>query len=513
MKLRAIKRVLFVLLVLQPAMAWGKEPEASLDKKNTKAPAHVYEERWNWDQIDINQVKFPKDFLWGAAICEFQNSGAACCSESQWAHWEKTQQLEPSGNCCDSWNLYQKDIDMLTELGLNCYRFSIDWSKIEPRAGEFDQTALQHYVEMCDALDVAGIKPVVTLHHFVHPQWFEELGAFEKAENTKYFVEFSKRVFIALGNRVELWSTFNEPAIYTMQGYVRGVYPPGVSGYFGVKRAAKVLRNILNAHVEVYHALKALPGGKEAKIGIVHQYLKFEPFTGKQSKSKAGLERFIASQFDWVHKTVIDFFKTGLYHFKVTGIVNMHDDIRTTNSAVRKQRIDSLDYIGLNYYSHVFLQLQNKLAELVKPTLRCYDIPTGMPFGVYAEGFYQAIQHMAELNKPIYITENGAPTPDEACRDTWIKRYLYALSKALEDGYDVRGYIYWTLMDNYEWDMGTEQKFGLCTIDAATQERVLKPGSEHFQQIVANATGRKSPESPQSSWFSRAIDWFKRLFN
>lgn len=489
---------LFLGFLCMPFMAPG-----IIQAKSDKHTQPIPEMRWDWEKEDVANVSFPKDFLWGAAICEFQTSGAEGCPDSQWAHWEHDQKLQPSHKVCDSWNTYQKDIKILKELGLTCYRFSIDWSKIEPRQGQIDQSALDHYVEMCDALRAAGIKPVVTLHHFVHPQWFEELGGFEKKENTKYFVEFSKLVFTTLGDRVGLWATFNEPAVYVMQGYVRGVYPPGKSGYFGVKTASKVLRNVLDAHVEVYYALKALPGGEKAQIGIVHQYLKFEPFSGKGFSNK--LEKLIASQFDWVHKTVIDYFKTGLYHFEVTAIANVHDDIRKVSVAQRERRIHALDYIGLNYYSHVFLKLNNSLQELVKPTLRDFDIPTGMPFGLYAEGLYQAVQHISELELPIYITENGAPTADEACRDTWIKRYLYTVSKLLKEGYDIRGYIYWTLMDNYEWDMGYEQKFGLCTVDTTTQERIFKPGAEHFRKVVAQATGQAE------SWLARSVTWVKSL--
>lgn len=469
------------------------------------ASEDVHELRWDWNKIDTNQLHFPSNFLWGAAICEYQTSGAEGCPNSNWAHWEKKAQLTPSGKVCDSWNLYREDIKILKKFGLNCYRFSIDWSKIEPCEGVIDRSALQHYAEMCDALLSEGIKPVVTLHHFVHPQWFEELGAFEKRKNISYFIRFCKLVFKALNDRVALWCTFNEPAIYAMQGYVRGVYPPGKSGYFGIRLAAKVLKNLLDAHVEVYHALKALPGGEKAKIGIVHQYLKFEPFHGKNNAFKLGLEQFVASQFDWVHQAVIEFFKTGKYKFYVTCVVNKFDTTQSAPAALRERRKESLDFIGINYYSHVFLKLQSDGSDIIYPAMRDYDIPTGMPFAVYAEGLYRAVKHVSELNLPIYITENGAPTPDDRCRDTWIKRYLYTVSKCLAEGYDIRGYIYWTLMDNYEWDM-SDQQFGLCTVDATTQERIMRPGSAHFKQVVEKF-------SPKKGFFKRIVVGLKSVFS
>lgn len=458
-----------------------------------------HELRWNWDAINTDDVSFPADFMWGAAVCALQTEGTdevTGLPNCNWAHWlkngPKELKLQDAGKACDSWTLYKRDIEMLQELGLNSYRFSVDWSRIEPQQGQIDQAALDKYVEICDALNAAGIKPVVTLHHFVHPQWFEELGAFEKAENIQHFVNFSTLVFRTLGDRVGLWCTINEPGIYVMQGYIRGVYPPGKTAgplnlFPTFRLAAQVLKNLLDSHVEIYHAIKALPGGNDAKVGIVHQYLKMERFHGKFSPLKAGFEHMIVTSYDWVHKTVIEYFKTGTYHFSVRGIINMQD------ATGAERRVNSLDYIGLNYYSHPLIRVHHRMKDPIYPGKRACDIETGMPFNVYAEGFYRAIKHVAELNKPIYITENGAPTSDDTCRDIWSKRYLYALHRAMQEGCDVRGYIYWSLLDNFEWDMGYHQKFGLFTVDFASPDktRTLTKGAEHFKTFMLKQKAKR----------------------
>jgi len=435
--------------------------------------------RWNWSKIDTTKIQFPADFIFGTAVSEYQTSGAHTCRHSNWAHWEKKAALPSSDAACKSWDDYAKDIACLKELGVNAYRFSVDWSKIEPQQGVINEDALAHYEQLCDELIANGIKPIVTLHHFVHPQWFERLGAFEKSKNIKHFVNFCVLVFNRLKDKVALWGTINEPGIYVFQGYVRGCFPPGKTGFSGMRLASKVLKNMLNAHVAVYHAIKNLPGGDKAQIGIVHQYLTFEQFHDGWSPVKALIEYSICSTLtSFIRDTIIEYFNTGTYHFYIPGVVNYKD----TKNAYK--RIHSLDYIGLNYYSHVFLRVHHRFTDMIHPGYRTYDIPTTMPFAVYAEGLYRAIKHMAQLNVPIYITENGAPTADDACKDIWLRRYLYAVSKAIADGYPVHGYCYWSLLDNYEWDMGYTQKFGLYHVDFKTQQRTLCPGAQWFVDVI-----------------------------
>jgi beta-glucosidase len=422
---------------------------------------------WEWDTIDTSQVVFNKsNFLFGVAIAEYQNSGAKNLPDCNWAAWEKKgstiKNNQTSQVACDFWNRYKDDINLITDLGCNACRLSIDWSKIEPQQGQFDRSAIQHYHDVIDALLSKGVVPMVTLHHFVHPQWFEEMGAFEKEENIPFFVRFCELVFGEFSSQVRLWCPINEPGPFVLCGYILGTFPPG--RIYALSVAGEVLKNLLKAHIAVYKALKKLPYGADAHIGFIHQYLNMD---GYYLWDKAMVNIL---PFRYVlNSAILDFLKTGIFSFKqmlVFGAEFEDQDIKT-----------SMDFIGLNYYSEA-------IVRNFKPG--CYDneIMTDMPYAIYAEGFYTAIKEMAQFGKPLYITENGIADVRDDRRELFIKRYLYALSKAMKDfNADVRGYFYWTLMDNFEWDNGRLYKFGLYSTDFATQKRCLRSGAQCIKQF------------------------------
>lgn len=419
----------------------------------------VREDYWDWEKLDavVEAVKFPKSFVFGCGTAELQISGADNLPDSQWAAWERAGKVSASGKACDSLNRRTEDIALLKKMGVTAYRFSVDWSLIEPKEGEFKAEMLDHYRQFCDDLVVAGIKPVVTLHHFVHPQWFEEKGAFEVDDNITYFVRFSEKVFNALGKRVHMWCTINEPSVYPFQAYVHGVYPPGKVCNF--TKAGTVLKNFMRAHVETYHTLKAID--QTAQIGIVHQALHFSAHAPWNVHGRA-----ITAALNQFSDSVLNFLVTGKFKFAVPFKKAIEYD-----GGSRAMRCN--DFIGLNYYSHVLMGLAGE-------TYRSHEIRTDMPYSIYAEGIYHAIRDVAQLRLPIYITENGIADKTDTKRDLWIKRYLYAVHKALQEGYDVRGFFYWSLMDNYEWDMGYTQKFGLAAVNLETFERTIRPGAQRF---------------------------------
>lgn len=447
--------------------------------------------RWDWSKINTENIYFPKDFLWGVATSEYQNSGAVNCPDSNWASWESTkfddgkphiERNEKSGVSSDFYNKYFQDIqNVKKDLGINSFRFSIEWSKIEPQEGIFDAEALNHYSEFCDYLLAHDIVPMITLHHFTHPQWFEDKGAFERKENIEYFVRFSKKVFELLSDRITLWCTINEPNIYAFQGYVRGVFPPGKTGMGGKllptvnHLAVTVLKNLMLAHVEVYNALKEMPYGKRAQIGIVHQYLKFEPYGVLNPfeylpGSILGLNYFL-------NDVLINFYETGVFKFQsYTPCIDL------------KYKADGkkcMDFIGLNYYSRALVAIRPG-----HEVSSCYEheIMTDMPYAIYGEGLYQAIEKMAKLKMPIYITETGISDAKDDRRGMFIKQYLYAASKAIAKGHDLRGFYYWSMTDNFEWDMGYNQHFGLYSVDLKTQERKLREGAKYYGEVIKKST-------------------------
>lgn len=427
----------------------------------------VLERYWDWQRLDpvLEVVEFPKKFVFGCGTAELQISGADNLPDSQWAYWERAGKVPASGKACDSLNRRTEDIALLKKMGMRSYRFSVDWSLIEPREGLINEKALEEYCKFCDDLLAAGIEPAVTLHHFVHPQWFEEKGAFEKEENIQYFARFAGIVAEKLGNRVARWFTINEPSVYAFQAYIRGVYPPGVKWNFS--RAGTVLKNLCLAHVAARTAMKKIDNN--VQVSIAHQHLHFKAANQLNIPGRA-----LSYLFNQFSDAVLEFFATGKFYFYVPLRQAIEADLGLP-------AIQSLDFIGLNYYSHVLIGLTGE-------TYRSHEIRTDMPYSIYAEGLYDAIRTVARLKVPIYISENGIADKTDAKRDLWIKRYLYAAWKAVQEGYDVRGFYYWSLMDNYEWDMGLRgMLFGLCSVNFDTYARDIRPGAARFIAHAINA--------------------------
>ena len=436
----------------------------------------IPDNQWEWDTIDTESIRFPKSFAWGTSTAAHQVEGNN--TNNNWYLWEnqfdekndpRIHNGDKSGSAADHWNRYADDIKLMTELGVNHYRFSIEWSKIEPQKGKFDLKVIQHYRSLCESLLKSNITPVVTLHHFTHPIWFENIGAFENKENIDHFIEFSEFAFNNLKDLVPLWCTINEPSVYVSQGYFNGVFPPGKKDPI---LAARVLENLLNAHTKVYKHLKGLDGGDQVQIGLVKNIFQFDP-----------LRRW--HLLDWIYSKVLNnvfthsslnYFKNGYSTFSLPGMVK--------RTMVNDDAVGAMDFIGLNYYSRMHVRGQASLSEPFLFEKRPQDIQTDMDYSIYPEGFYKALKTISTLKKPIYVTENGVADKGDKIREVFIKRYLYSLNKALKDGIDIRGYFYWTLMDNFEWAEGYKMKFGLYEVNFETQTRTLRKSSNFFIDIV-----------------------------
>ena len=431
---------------------------------------------WNWNKIDTQNIHFPNSFAWGTATAAHQVEGNN--TNNNWYDWE--HQLDENNQprihngdksilAADHWNRYPDDIKLMKDLGVNHYRFSIEWSKIEPQNGDYNVESIQHYRDLCDSLIKNNITPVVTLHHFTHPTWFEKLGAFEKKENIDHFIEYSEYAFNNLKDLVPIWCTINEPSVFVSQGYFNGIFPPGKKDPV---LAATVLENLLFAHTKTYKHLKSLNGGNKAQIGLVKNIFQFDPLRRWHILDWA-FSKVLNNVF--THST-LDYFKKGYSTFSLPGMVKKHME---NNDAV-----GAMDFIGLNYYSRMHVKGQANLTEPFVFEKRAKDIQTDMDYALYPEGFYEALHTISTLKKPIYVTENGVADQGNNIREIFIKRYLYALHKGLQDGLDIRGYFYWTLMDNFEWAEGYKMKFGLYEVDFETQERTLRESSNLFAKMV-----------------------------
>ncbi|MEL0337001.1 MAG: family 1 glycosylhydrolase [bacterium] len=431
---------------------------------------------WDWKNINTKDMYFPKNFIWGTATAAHQVEGFN--TNNNWYRWEhsfdqngksRIHNSDKSGDAADHWNLYKQDINLMKNIGVNAYRFSVEWSKIMPTINKIDQDAIDHYREVCIALIDSGLVPVVTLHHFTHPLWFEDLGGFEKEENIKYFLEFSELIFNELSDIVKYWCTINEPAVYVSQGYFNGVFPPGKKDPL---LAGEVMKNLLYAHTEVYHLLKSLKNGDQSQIGLVKNITQFDPL-----RRWHVLDWYFSKILnDIFTNSTIDLLLNGEFRFYLPGMA----DLSYTNT----KAIKALDFIGLNYYSRWHVKGHLNPNEPFTFEKRKQDIQTDMPYSIYPEGFYKALNTVSKLEMPIIVTENGIADDKDDRRKLFINRYLYALFQAMQDGLIVNGYFYWSLMDNFEWAEGYSMKFGLYEVDFSSQDRNLRDGSQAYKEII-----------------------------
>lgn len=435
--------------------------------------------KWDWSKADLQNISLPKNFMWGSATAAHQVEGN--CKNNNWSNWEKSKDnkgnpriknYQKSGDACNHWDLYNEDFNRLNELGLDSYRFSLEWSKIEPQEGVFDQKIIKHYSEVINSLINKNIIPVITLHHFTHPIWFDEIGAFEKKENIFYFKRFCEKMFNEYSNEVKMWCTINEPGVFAVMGYFAGIFPPGKNN---PDLTAQVIINLLDAHVDVYHSLKNHRNGSNCKIGIVKNINQFDPWRRWNL-----LDWLVCSINNHIFNSIfIDFFKKGKFNIYIPGfIIRKHSNL---NAA------DSLDFFGLNYYSHSYMKFKPSFKQFFENKFPINEIKTDMEYTIYAEGFYRAIKTVSILNKPIFITENGIADKKDDRRTIYIERYLFALQKAIKDGFDIRGYFYWSLMDNFEWAEGYDMCFGLYEVNFKTQKRILRKGAERYKEIIINS--------------------------
>lgn len=426
-----------------------------------------------------NMLRFPDGFLWGAATAAHQNEGGN--DNNQWAAWEqqpgRIHEGATAGQATGWWDLATAaaDFDRAADLGLNSLRLSVEWSRIEPQPGVFDEAALRHYAEMIGLLRVRGIEPMVSLHHFTDPLWLTALGGWENPLITDYFSRFVARVVEALGDQVTLWCTINEPIVYAQGGYLGGSFPPGVNS---LPRALKVLRHMLLAHGRAYRTIHRLQNG--ARVGLAHHMRLFLP-----ANPASAADRRAAALLDQAaNRATLE----AITHGRLTPLIGAGQQVT--------QLIDASDYIGLNYYTAVRVafdpgrpgglfarQFMDPAAELSEVT------PEGEPYSeINPHGIYLALKRLAAYGKPIYITENGLPDREDEIRPRFLATYLAEVWRAIQDGADVRGYYHWTLVDNFEWAAGWSLRFGLIELDPATGARVARPSAAVFSRI-AQANG------------------------
>lgn len=411
---------------------------------------------YDWDSIDTSDVSFPESFIWGTATAAHQIEGN---QKNNWTNFEEKMGLEMSGDACDHWNRWGDDFSLLSELGVSSYRFSIEWSRLEPEEGQWDQGAMDTYSDMVDDLMSRGIRPMPTLHHFSHPNWWEEKGGFTDRGNLDDFLSYCERVFDQLSDRVGIWCTINEPTVFSAMGYTLGQFPPGRRS---IRLTLRVMRNMMRAHAMVYRSLKERD--PKSEIGLAKNVTLFDP-----------AKRW--SPIDWAVATILERLWNGSWRSGIR-------DGRMLGSRIPEAK-DSLDFVGLNYYTHFIsgLFIPTSTEELSFPK-REHEIATDFGYPMYAEGLRRAIDFVSELGVPIEITENGVADSSDSLRTQHLMRHIWVISEAIKDGKDIRSYHHWSLMDNFEWAEGYSMRFGLYSVDFNTQDRILRKSGEAYRSLI-----------------------------
>lgn len=390
-------------------------------------------------------LKFPENFLWGTATAAHQVEGDN--TNSDWWHWEKRlKRIENSGIACDHYHLYKKDFALAKNfLNNNAHRLSIEWARIEPKEGQFNPKEINHYVSVLKELKRLKMVTVVTLHHFTNPQWFALKGGWTKPKNIKYFERYIWLCTEEFRDLIDYWIVINEPNGYVAMSFLQGFWPPQKKS---LKLGLRVFLNLAKAHKKAYRIIhKNVPDSKVSSS--IHTI--FFKHKNTLTKTMAYLSSFI------VNRSFLSLTK------------------------------GANDFAAINYYAMHLSELKDLFIKRPRPA-DAEKIILGkrndLGWPIYPQGIYEVVKEVWErYHLPILITENGVAYKNDSKRARYIIDHLFWIERAIEEGVNVKGYIHWTLMDNFEWRLGRKAKFGLFETKYSNLERVPRKSAYIYGKI------------------------------
>jgi beta-glucosidase len=429
-------------------------------------------------------------FLWGVATSSHQIEGGN--SANDWWAWELAGNIESgevSGSATDHRNRFEEDLRNAASLGLNTYRFSIEWSRLEPFEGHWDQEAFDWYGRIISLCEQLGLMPMVTLHHFTLPKWLADKGGVTYEHFADRFKGYVRKVALTFGSRVPLWCTVNEPMLLVIGAYMGAIMPPARSN---PKQVAAGHRGMLKAHVVAYDTLHKTITHREGpwkdvplQVGFAHNMIDFQP-----------LHRF--SVREWLMAKVFHRYYNMAWLRAVTG--------RRQNFGVwfvlpKPRQVwaargrKTVDFIGINYYMKAY-PCWGPQKEEGAQFVQFHNLPLGIRFSraqdkvsdlgwpIHPRGLGKMIRLVARFGLPIYVTENGVADSRDQFRAQFIQDHVSEIARARSRGADVRGYYHWSLLDNFEWIKGFGPRFGLWAVDYSTKERTPRASTQVYAQIV-----------------------------
>lgn len=417
----------------------------------------------------MTKLRFPEKFFWGVATSSHQVEGDNC---NNWTEWEKRNArrlayeakdkygktsiwgkikynaTKPenyiSGKACCHYTMYKKDFDLMQSLGINSYRFSIEWSRVQPEKGMFNEEVLKHYENIIDALLRRGITPFVTLWHTALPIWVEKERGWESPKTIDYFCRYAEKIAERMNGKVKFWITINEPMVYTAASYIKGVWPPQKKSALS---SIKVVRNLIAAHKKTFAILKKI--NPSSKIGAANHLLYFNKL---DDTITASLIESILGRWLW-------------------------------NDYFISKTKDYVDFIGVNYYDCFNIKygfIDHEISRFMQ-----------LMWSPNPNGIKNVLMSLKKYNKPVYITENGFMQLDEKPKDTararYIQKIIISISESIKEGVDIRGYFYWSLLDNFEWEKGFWPTLGLVSVDCKSMKRKKKFSAVEYSKIIKSA--------------------------
>lgn len=422
----------------------------------------------------MSSFEFPKGFFWGAATSSHQVEGNNAGND--WWAWEEQGKVpERSGEACRHYELFESDFDLAKSLHHNAHRLSVEWSRIEPEPGKFDERAIEHYRNVIRALRIRGLEPVVTLNHFTIPLWLARMGGWESGESPSHFERFTHMVAKNLGPEVRYWITVNEPLVLIYHSYVKGIWPPGKTQATSI---IPVFRHLVLAHQGAYAVIHGVYKDRqwpEPLVGLAQNIPYYVPCSCHSLRDRVSV---FARDF----LAVMCFFN---------GLLN--GEIRMPG--VLREKLPwkkTLDFIGLNYYTREFVHFTGFgfpgiLGErCTKLHHRDIAYRNEMGWESFPEGLFRILMRLKRFKMPVFITENGTCSREDGRRWDFTQAHIKMVARAMQKGAPVIGYLYWSLIDNFEWAHGFGPRFGLADVDYATQARRVRPSALKFAEICRN---------------------------
>lgn len=439
-------------------------------------------------------IQFPKNIKWGTATASYQIEGAAFEDGrglSIWDTFSHTPGKVVGGDngdvACDSYHRYEEDIEIMKDLGIDLYRFSVSWPRIFPKGtGEINSKGLAFYHDLVDKLIESGIEPMCTLYHWDLPQALQDKGGWDNRETIDAFVQYAEVMFKEFRGKIKYWITLNEPwCISFLSNYI-GAHAPG---FTDLQLATTISHHLLIAHGKAVKKFREL--GVEGEVGYAPNTTWLEPYSTKQEDIDA-CRRENAYFIEWFMDPV---FKGEYPQFMVEWFKSKGVELKIEDGDLEAIH-QPIDFLGINYYTgHVARYKENSGLFDWEYVEMGYE-RTDIDWPVYPKGFYKVLTYINDRygNVPIYITENGSCYNDEpvdgrvkdAARIKYLKQHLTSLNRSIAAGVNIKGYLTWSLLDNFEWAEGYSKRFGIVYVDYITLKRTKKDSFYWFKQTIAN---------------------------